>query len=125
LSEHLAQDWPLGLTQDDVPKMAIAFKVLLGVLNARSSLSKVIGMAKVGRREVTVRQFEDKRDEANLSSATSKTSSADKGFTIAPFYGLITTVPSFSRARSASRAGDRLTSNVSANSTSPRRSPGW
>jgi hypothetical protein len=35
------------------------------------------------------------------------------------------TVPSLSRARSASRTGWRLTSNFSANSTSTKRSPGW
>src|SRR5215831_20060576 len=61
---------------------------------------------------------------ANLSSAMSKTSAADKGLTIAPLYGLIMTVPSFSRARSASRTGDRLTSNFSAKSASAKWSPG-
>src|SRR6516164_5963479 len=35
---------------------------------------------------------------ANLSSAMSTTSAAEKGFTIAPLYGLMMTVPSFSRA---------------------------
>src|SRR6516165_5121941 len=54
----------------------------------------------------------------------SRISSADNGFKIAPLYGLITSVPSFSRAMSVSRTGDRLTSNFSANSASPKWSPG-
>jgi hypothetical protein len=49
---------------------------------------------------------------ANLSSAMSLISSPEIGLTIAPLYGLIATVPSFSRARSASRTGERLTSDL-------------
>jgi hypothetical protein len=34
LSEHFAQDWPLGLAEKAVPKLAIIFKMVLGVVEA-------------------------------------------------------------------------------------------
>jgi len=54
----------------------------------------------------------------------SRTSAADKGFTIEPLCGLVIVVPSFSRARSARPRGDRLTSNFCAKWTSAKWSPG-
>ena len=35
LSEHLALDWPLGFAKNAIPKMAVIFKVFLGVLGSR------------------------------------------------------------------------------------------
>ena len=61
LSEHFAQDWPLGFTKNDIPKLAIAFKVLLGTAQTRHVRCQVIRLFKVGWREVTVCWFEDER----------------------------------------------------------------
>jgi hypothetical protein len=81
-------------------------------------------MVKVSRGEMRCAGLMAREMNANRSSAISKASSEESGLIIAPLNGLIMTVPSFSSARSASRIGDRLTSNFSTNSASVRRSPG-
>jgi hypothetical protein len=53
----------LGFAKNDVPKTAIAFKVLLGAAETRHALRQVIRMVKVGWGHVTVRRFEGQRDE--------------------------------------------------------------
>jgi len=63
LSEHFAQDWPLGFTENAVPKMAAIFKGVLGVVASGYALRQFTGMVKVGWGEVTVRRFEGQSDE--------------------------------------------------------------
>src|SRR6516164_6103910 len=63
LSEHFAQDWPLGFAKNDVPEMAIAFKVLIGTAQPRHPHCQLIGMVEVRWGEVTVRRLESQRDE--------------------------------------------------------------
>jgi hypothetical protein len=36
--EHFAQDWPLSFAENSVPKLAIVFKMILGVVDARQAL---------------------------------------------------------------------------------------
>ena len=98
--------------------------MLLGAVQTRHADRQVIGIVEVRWGKMTVRWFNGQRDEGNLSSAMSKISSPDNGLTTAPLYGLITSVPFFSSARSVSRTGERLTSNLSASSASPKWSPG-
>ena len=48
MAEYFAQNWSLGLGKNDVPKAAIAFKVLLGAAQTRHASRQVIAMVKVG-----------------------------------------------------------------------------
>jgi len=48
MAEYFAQNWSLGFGKNDVPKAAIAFKVLLGAAQTRHAPRQVIGMVKVG-----------------------------------------------------------------------------
>ena len=63
LSEHFAQNWSLGFAEETVPKLAMMFKVLLGVVATPYSLGQLIGMVKVSRREVAVGWFMGRRDQ--------------------------------------------------------------
>jgi hypothetical protein len=63
VSEHFAQNWSLGFGKNDVPKLAFAFKVVLGAAQTRHVLRQLIGMVKVRQREVTVCRFDRQRDE--------------------------------------------------------------
>jgi hypothetical protein len=124
LSKRFPQDWSLSLAENGVPKLAIILKEVLRVAGASDSLRQVIGMVKVGWGKVTVRRFEGQRDKGKLSSAISMTFCHRQRFHDRPLYRLMVTVPSFSRASSASRTGWRLISNLSAKSTSTKRSSG-
>jgi hypothetical protein len=58
LSEHFGQNWSVGFAKNAVPKLAIVFKEAPGAVAARYPLGQIIGMVKVGWREVTVRGLE-------------------------------------------------------------------
>jgi len=70
LSEYFAQNWPLGLAEETVPKLAMMFKEVLGVVATPYSPGQLIGMVKVDRREVAVGRFKDQRDEGQPQLVT-------------------------------------------------------
>ena len=70
LSEYFAQNWPLGLAEETVPKLAMMFKEVLGVVATPYSPGQPIGMVKVDRREVAVGRFKDQRDEGQPQLVT-------------------------------------------------------
>jgi hypothetical protein len=124
LPKHLPKNRSLGVLEYNFPKAAIVFEVFFGAVAAGRFLCEPVGEVKVGWWKMTVGRLAANIIRANLSSAVSRTTAAAKGFTIEPLCGLVIVVPSFSRARSASRTGDRLTSNFCAKSTSAKWSPG-
>jgi hypothetical protein len=67
LSEDFVQDWPLGFAEKAVPKVAVIFKVVPGVVGATYSPCQVISMVEVGQRTQP------------LIDKTSKTQDEDQG----------------------------------------------
>jgi hypothetical protein len=57
LREYLAQDWPLGFSENNHPKVAVVLKMLLSVASVGCSFCQLMGLIKVGRREVTMRRL--------------------------------------------------------------------
>ena len=117
LLKHLPKNRSLGVLEYNFPKAAIVFEVYFGAVAAGRFLCEPVGEVKVGWWKMTVGRLAANIIRANLSSAVSRTTAAAKGFTIEPLCGLVIVVPSLSRARSASRTGDRLTSNFCAKPT--------
>jgi hypothetical protein len=46
LSKYFAQNWSLAFAENDVPKLAMMFKMVLGVVDARYSLGRVMSWSK-------------------------------------------------------------------------------
>src|SRR5260221_7899478 len=62
LTKHFMQNWSLGFSEDAVPKLAVVFKVVLGIVGTSYSLCQIITSVKISRGEVAVRRFESQRD---------------------------------------------------------------
>src|SRR5258707_10727177 len=62
LTKHFMQNWSPGFSEDAVPKLAVVFKVILGIVRTSYSLCQIITSVKISRGEVAVRRFESQRD---------------------------------------------------------------
>jgi hypothetical protein len=56
------QNWSLGFPEDAVPKLAVVFIVVLGIVGTSYSLCQIITSVKISRGEVTVCRFDGQRD---------------------------------------------------------------